>query len=164
MKSKLHITLSQDGYISDEGTTPHDEVAEFIKTAPLTINDWAQIRKEVRNIVNEYLKQFPHVKRLRPTGDGTTVIILKSEYDDMKNTIAAQAVRIEEQDKIIAAQAVRIEEQDKIIAAQAVRIEVLEKENIELRRENVELRKIVEMQSKQIEMLVHRIEFLEARN
>jgi hypothetical protein len=100
--------------------------------------------------VNEYLKQFPHVKRSRPTGDGTTVIILKSEYDDMKNTIAAQAVRIEEQDKII--------------AAQAVRIEVLEKENIELRRENVELRKIVEMQSKQIEMLVHRIEFLEARN
>jgi uncharacterized linocin/CFP29 family protein len=150
MKSKLHITLSQDGYISDEGTTPHDEVAEFIKTAPLTINDWTQIRKEVRNIVNEYLKQFPHVKRSRPTGDGTTVIILKSEYDDMKNTIAAQAVRIEEQDKII--------------AAQAVRIEVLEKENIELRRENVELRKIVEMQSKQIEMLVHRIEFLEARN
>jgi uncharacterized linocin/CFP29 family protein len=136
MKSKLHITLSQDGYISDEGTTPHDEVAEFIKTAPLTINDWTQIRKEVRNIVNEYLKQFPHVKRSRPTGDGTTVIILKSEYDDMKNTIAAQAVRIE----------------------------VLEKENIELRRENVELRKIVEMQSKQIEMLVHRIEFLEARN
>jgi uncharacterized linocin/CFP29 family protein len=130
--------------------TPHDEVAEFIKTAPLTINDWTQIRKEVRNIVNEYLKQFPHVKRSRPTGDGTTVIILKSEYDDMKNTIAAQAVRIEEQDKII--------------AAQAVRIEVLEKENIELRRENVELRKIVEMQSKQIEMLVHRIEFLEARN
>jgi uncharacterized linocin/CFP29 family protein len=149
-KSKLHIALSQDGYISDEGTTPHDEVAEFIKTAPLTINDWTQIRKEVRNIVNEYLKQFPHVKRSRPTGDGTTVIILKSEYDDMKNTIAAQAVRIEEQDKII--------------AAQAVRIEVLEKENIELRRENVELRKIVEMQSKQIEMLVHRIEFLEARN
>jgi uncharacterized linocin/CFP29 family protein len=136
MKSKLHIALSQDGYISDEGTTPHDEVAEFIKTAPLTINDWTQIRKEVRNIVNEYLKQFPHVKRSRPTGDGTTVIILKSEYDDMKNTIAAQAVRIE----------------------------VLEKENIELRRENVELRKIVEMQSKQIEMLVHRIEFLEARN
>jgi uncharacterized linocin/CFP29 family protein len=130
--------------------TPHDEVAEFIKTAPLTINDWTQIRKEVRNIVNEYLKQFPHVKRSRPTGDGTTVIILKSEYDDMKNTIAAQAVRIEEQDKII--------------AAQAVRIEVLGKENIELRRENVELRKIVEMQSKQIEMLVHRIEFLEARN
>jgi uncharacterized linocin/CFP29 family protein len=150
MKSKLHIALSQDGYISDEGTTPHDEVAEFIKTAPLTINDWTQIRKEVRNIVNEYLKQFPHVKRSRPTGDGTTVIILKSEYDDMKNTIAAQAVRIEEQDKII--------------AAQAVRVEVLEKENIELRRENVELRKIVEMQSKQIEMLVHRIEFLEARN
>jgi hypothetical protein len=150
MKSKLHIALSQDGYISDEGTTPHDEVAEFIKTAPLTINDWTQIRKEVRNIVNEYLKQFPHVKRSRPTGDGTTVIILKSEYDDMKNTIAAQAVRIEEQDKII--------------AAQAVRSEVLEKENIELRRENVELRKIVEMQSKQIEMLVHRIEFLEARN
>jgi uncharacterized linocin/CFP29 family protein len=150
MKSKLHITLSQDGYISNEGTTPRDEVAEFIKTAPLTINDWTQIRKEVRNIVNEYLKQFPHVKRSRPTGDGTTVIILKSEYDDMKNTIAAQAVRIEEQDKII--------------AAQAVRIEVLEKENIELRRENVELRKIVEMQSKQIEMLVHRIEFLEARN
>jgi predicted phage tail protein len=146
MKSKLHIALSQDGYISDEGTTPHDEVAEFIKTAPLTINDWTQIRKEVRNIVNEYLKQFPHVKRSRPTGDGTTVIILKSEYDDMKNTIAAQAVRIEEQDKII--------------AAQAVRIEVLEKEN----SENVELRKIVEMQSKQIEMLVHRIEFLEARN
>jgi hypothetical protein len=150
MKSKLHITLSQDGYISNEGTTPRDEVAEFIKTAPLTINDWTQIRKEVRNIVNEYLKQFPHVKRSHPTGDGTTVIILKSEYDDMKNTIAAQAVRIEEQDKII--------------AAQAVRIEVLEKENIELRRENVELRKIVEMQSKQIEMLVHRIEFLEARN
>jgi uncharacterized linocin/CFP29 family protein len=150
MKSKLHITLSQDGYISNEGTTPRDEVAEFIKTAPLTINDWTQIRKEVRNIVNEYLKQFPHVKRSRPTGDGTTVIILKSEYDDMKNTIAAQAVRIEEQDKII--------------AAQAVRIEVLEKENIELRRENVELRKIVAMQSKQIEMLVHRIEFLEARN
>jgi hypothetical protein len=150
MKSKLHITLSQDGYISNEGTTPRDEVAEFIKTAPLTINDWTQIRKEVRNIVNEYLKQFPYVKRSRPTGDGTTVIILKSEYDDMKNTIAAQAVRIEEQDKII--------------AAQAVRIEVLEKENIELRRENVELRKIVEMQSKQIEMLVHRIEFLEARN
>jgi uncharacterized linocin/CFP29 family protein len=150
MKSKLHIALSQDGYISDEGTTPHDEVAEFIKTAPLTINDWTQIRKEVRNIVNEYLKQFPHVKRSRPTGDGTTVIILKSEYDDMKNTIAAQAVRIEEQDKII--------------AAQAVRIGVLEKENIELWRENVELRKIVEMQSKQIEMLVHRIEFLEARN
>jgi uncharacterized linocin/CFP29 family protein len=130
--------------------TPHDEVAEFIKTAPLTINDWTQIRKEVRNIVNEYLKQFPHVKRSRPTGDGTTVTILKSEYDGMKNTIAAQAARIEEQDKII--------------AAQAVRIEVLEKENIELRRENVELRKIVEMQSKQIEMLVHRIEFLEARN
>jgi uncharacterized linocin/CFP29 family protein len=150
MKSKLHITLSQDGYISNEGTTPRDEVEEFIKTAPLTINDWTQIRKEVRNIVNEYLKQFPHVKRSRPTGDGTTVIILKSEYDDMKNTIAAQAVRIEEQDKII--------------AAQAVRIEVLEKENIELRRENVELRKIVAMQSKQIEMLVHRIEFLEARN
>jgi hypothetical protein len=150
MKSKLHITLSQDGYISDEGTTPRDEVAEFIKTAPLTINDWTQIRKEVRNIVNEYLKQFPHVKRSRPTGDGTTVTILKSEYDGMKNTIAAQAARIEEQDKII--------------AAQAVRIEVLEKENIELRRENVELRKIVEMQSKQIEMLVHRIEFLEARN
>jgi hypothetical protein len=130
--------------------TPHDEVAEFIKTAPLTINNWTQIRKEVRNIVNEYLKQFPHVKRSRPTGDGTTVTILKSEYDGMKNTIAAQAARIEEQDKII--------------AAQAVRIEVLEKENIELRRENVELRKIVEMQSKQIEMLVHRIEFLEARN
>jgi uncharacterized linocin/CFP29 family protein len=102
MKSKLHIALSQDGYISDEGTTPHDEVAEFIKTAPLTINDWTQIRKEVRNIVNEYLKQFPHVKRSRPTGDGTTVTILKSEYDGMKNTIAAQAARIEEQDKIIA--------------------------------------------------------------
>jgi hypothetical protein len=77
--------------------TPHDEVAEFIKTAPLTINDWTQIRKEVRNIVNEYLKQFPHVKRSRPTGDGTTVTILKSEYDGMKNTIAAQAARIEEQ-------------------------------------------------------------------
>jgi hypothetical protein len=136
MKSKLHITLSQDGYISNEGTTPRDEVEEFVKTAPLTINDWTQIRKEVRNIVNEYLKQFPHIKRSRPTGDGTTVTILKSEYDGMKNTIAAQAARIEEQDKII--------------AAQAARIEVLEKENSDLKRV--------------VETLIHRIEILEARN
>jgi hypothetical protein len=116
--------------------TPHDEVAEFIKTALSTINDWTQIRKEVRNIVNEYLKQFPHIKRSRPTGDGTTVTILKSEYDGMKNTIAAQAARIEEQDKII--------------AAQAARIEVLEKENSDLKRV--------------VETLIHRIEILEARN
>jgi hypothetical protein len=136
MKSKLHIILSQDGYISTEETTPRDEVEEFVKTAPLTINDWAQIRKEVRNIVNEYLKQFPHIKRSRPTGDGTTVTILKSEYDGMKNTIAAQAARIEEQDKII--------------AAQAARIEVLEKENSDLKRV--------------VETLIHRIEILEARN
>jgi FtsZ-binding cell division protein ZapB len=143
MKSKLHIILSQDGYISTEGTTPRDEVAEFVKTAPLTINDWTQIRKEVRNIVNEYLKQFPHIKRLRPTGDGTTVTILKSEYDGMKNTIAAQAARIE----------------------------ALEKENIELRRENAELRhQVVELQRenselrKTVEMLIHRIELLEAKN
>jgi hypothetical protein len=136
MKNKLHIILSQDGYISTEETTPRDEVEEFVKTAPLTINDWTQIRKEVRNIVNEYLKQFPHIKRSRPTGDGTTVTILKSEYDGMKNTIAAQAARIEEQDKII--------------AAQAARIEVLEKENSDLKRV--------------VETLIHRIEILEARN
>jgi hypothetical protein len=136
MKSKLHIILSQDGYISTEETTPRDEVEEFVKTAPLTINDWTQIRKEVRNIVNEYLKQFPRIKRSRPTGDGTTVTILKSEYDGMKNTIAAQAARIEEQDKII--------------AAQAARIEVLEKENSDLKRV--------------VETLIHRIEILEARN
>jgi hypothetical protein len=136
MKSKLHIILSQDGYISTEETTLRDEVEEFVKTAPLTINDWTQIRKEVRNIVNEYLKQFPHIKRSRPTGDGTTVTILKSEYDGMKNTIAAQAARIEEQDKII--------------AAQAARIEVLEKENSDLKRV--------------VETLIHRIEILEARN
>jgi hypothetical protein len=136
MKSKLHIILSQNGYISTEETTPRDEVEEFVKTAPLTINDWTQIRKEVRNIVNEYLKQFPHIKRSRPTGDGTTVTILKSEYDGMKNTIAAQAARIEEQDKII--------------AAQAARIEILEKENSDLKRV--------------VETLIHRIEILEARN
>jgi hypothetical protein len=156
MKCKLYFILSQDGSISNEGTTPHDEVAEFVKTAPLTINDWTQVRKDMRKIMSQYLRQFPRIKKTPPTG-GETVTIPKSEYDGMKNTIA-------EQSKIIAAQAIRIEEQDKIIAAQAVRIEALEKENSQLRQQVVELQKENSDLKRVVETLIHRIEFLEAKH
>ena len=95
----------------------------------------------MRKIMTQFLKQIPHIRTAHPTGE--TVIISKSEYDGMKNTIAAQAARIE----------------------------ALEKENIELRRENAELRQqVAELQRenselrKTVEMLIHRIEFLEAKN
>jgi cell division protein FtsB len=146
MKCKLHIHPKFETVtISTEGTTPRDEVGEFVSNCPI---DDQRLRHKseriVRNIVTEFLKQFPHIRTIaHPTGDGTTVTIPKSEYDGMKNTIAAQAARIE----------------------------ALEKENIELRRENAELRQqVVELQRenselrKTVEMLIHRIEFLEAKN
>jgi hypothetical protein len=85
MKSKLHITLSQDGYISNEGTTPRDEVEEFVKNCSidnqrLSTNQKGSTKYRETNILNN----FRTSKRSRPTGDGTTVTILKSEYDGMK--------------------------------------------------------------------------------
>jgi predicted RNase H-like nuclease (RuvC/YqgF family) len=141
MKCKLYFILSSNDSISNEGTTPPNEVGEFVSNATLTISEWEQVRKDMRKIMTQFLKQIPHIRTAHPTGE--TVIIPKSEYDGMKNTIAAQAARIE----------------------------VLEKENIELRRENAELRQqVAELQRenselrKTVEMLIHRIEFLEAKN
>jgi chromosome segregation ATPase len=143
MECKIHCLVKPNGTVSTKGSTPIEDVPEFVNGTTMTLKRWVQIRKEIKNFMNQYLDQFPHTHREPRIPGSDTVTILRSEYEGMKSKIAEQAIRIE----------------------------ALEKENAELRRENAELRKTVEMQSKQIEMqskqiemLVHRIEFLEARN
>jgi chromosome segregation ATPase len=143
MNCKLYFILNKNGSISNEGTTPPKEVGEFVSSATLTISEWEQIRKDMRKIMTQFLKQLPHIRNPHPIGEGPTITIPRVEYEEMKRKIATL-----EQENI------ELQRENTKLRQQVV----------ELQKDNTELRKTIEMQSKQIEMLVHRIEFLEARN
>jgi predicted RNase H-like nuclease (RuvC/YqgF family) len=158
MNCKLYFILNKNGSISNEGTTPPKEVGEFVSRTTLTISEWEQIRKDMRKIMTQFLKQLPHTRHPHPIGEGPTITIPRVEYVKMINKIAT------------------LEKENVELRQQVTE---LKQENIELRRENVELRQTSSWTAKrkfwtskncwkckvkQIEMLVRRIEFLEARN
>jgi hypothetical protein len=88
MNCKLYFILNKNGSISNEGTTPPKEVGEFVSSTTLTISEWEQIRKDMRKIMTQFLKQLPHVKNPHPIGEGPTITIPKVEYEEMKRKIA----------------------------------------------------------------------------
>jgi hypothetical protein len=134
MDCTINYRIKANGTISSKGSTPIEDVPEFVKNATMSFRKWCLVRKDMKNFMNQYLDQFPHIHRKPRIHNGDTITILRSEYFGMKDTIAKQ-------NKIIAAQAARIDEQDKIIAAQAAQIAVL---------------------TQQVQTLMQRVESLEA--
>jgi predicted RNase H-like nuclease (RuvC/YqgF family) len=157
MNCKLYFILNKNGSISNEGTTPPKEVGEFVSRTTLTISEWEQIRKDMRKIMTQFLKQLPHTRHLHPIGEGPTITIPRVEYVKMINKIAT----LEKENVELRQQVTELKQENIELRRENVE---LRQQVVELQRENSELRKTVEMQSKQIEMLVRRIEFLEARN
>jgi predicted RNase H-like nuclease (RuvC/YqgF family) len=162
MNCKLYFILNKNGSISNEGTTPPKEVGEFVSSTTLTIttltiSEWEQIRKDMRKIMTQFLKQLPHTRHPHPIGEGPTITIPRVEYVKMINKIAT----LEKENVELRQQVTELKQENIELRRENVE---LRQQVVELQRENSELRKTVEMQSKQIEMLVRRIEFLEARN
>jgi hypothetical protein len=82
MNCKLYFILNKNGSISNEGTTPPKEVGEFVSSATLTISEWEQIRKDMRKIMTQFLKQLPHIRNPHPIGEGPTITIPRVEYEE----------------------------------------------------------------------------------
>jgi FtsZ-binding cell division protein ZapB len=129
MNCKLYFILNKNGSISNEGTTPPKEVGEFVSSATLTISEWEQIRKDMRKIMTQFLKQLPHVKNPHPIGEGPTITIPKVEYEEMKRKIATLEQENIELRRENAELRKTVEMQSKQIEMLVRRIEFLEARN-----------------------------------
>jgi hypothetical protein len=129
MNCKLYFILNKNGSISNEGTTPPKEVGEFVSSTTLTISEWEQIRKDMRKIMTQFLKQLPHVKNPHPIGEGPTITIPKVEYVKMINKIATLEKENIELRRENAELRKTVEMQSKQIEMLVRRIEFLEARN-----------------------------------
>jgi FtsZ-binding cell division protein ZapB len=129
MNCKLYFILNKNGSISNEGTTPPKEVGEFVSRTTLTISEWEQIRKDMRKIMTQFLKQLPHVKNPHPIGEGPTITIPKVEYEEMKRKIATLEQENIELRRENAELRKTVEMQSKQIEMLVRRIEFLEARN-----------------------------------
>jgi FtsZ-binding cell division protein ZapB len=129
MNCKLYFILNKNGSISNEGTTPPKEVGEFVSSTTLTISEWEQIRKDMRKIMTQFLKQLPHVKNPHPIGEGPTITIPKVEYEEMKRKIATLEQENIELRRENAELRKTVEMQSKQIEMLVRRIEFLEARN-----------------------------------
>jgi FtsZ-binding cell division protein ZapB len=129
MNCKLYFILNKNGSISNEGTTPPKEVGEFVSSTTLTISEWEQIRKDMRKIMTQFLKQLPHVKNPHPIGEGPTITIPKVEYEEMKRKIATLEKENIELRRENAELRKTVEMQSKQIEMLVRRIEFLEARN-----------------------------------
>jgi FtsZ-binding cell division protein ZapB len=129
MNCKLYFILNKNGSISNEGTTPPKEVGEFVSSTTLTISEWEQIRKDMRKIMTQFLKQLPHVKNPHPIGEGPTITIPKVEYEEMKRKIATLEQENIELRRENAELRKTVEMQSKQIEMLVHRIEFLEARN-----------------------------------
>ena len=129
MNCKLYFILNKNGSISNEGTTPPKEVGEFVSSATLTISEWEQIRKDMRKIMTQFLKQLPHVRNPHPIGEGPTITIPKVEYEEMKRKIATLEQENIELRRENAELRKTVEMQSKQIEMLVRRIEFLEARN-----------------------------------
>jgi FtsZ-binding cell division protein ZapB len=129
MNCKLYFILNKNGSISNEGTTPPKEVGEFVSSTTLTISEWEQIRKDMRKIMTQFLKQLPHVKNPHPIGEGPTITIPKVEYEEMKRKIATLEQENVELRRENAELRKTVEMQSKQIEMLVRRIEFLEARN-----------------------------------
>jgi thiamine kinase-like enzyme len=129
MNCKLYFILNKNGSISNEGTTPPKEVGEFVSSTTLTISEWEQIRKDMRKIMTQFLKQLPHVKNPHPIGEGPAITIPKVEYEEMKRKIATLEQENIELRRENAELRKTVEMQSKQIEMLVRRIEFLEARN-----------------------------------
>jgi FtsZ-binding cell division protein ZapB len=129
MNCKLYFILNKNGSISNEGTTPPKEVGEFVSSTTLTISEWEQIRKDMRKIMTQFLKQLPHVKNPHPIGEGPTITIPRVEYEEMKRKIATLEQENIELRRENAELRKTVEMQSKQIEMLVHRIEFLEARN-----------------------------------
>jgi FtsZ-binding cell division protein ZapB len=129
MNCKLYFILNKNDSISNEGTTPPKEVGEFVSSTTLTISEWEQIRKDMRKIMTQFLKQLPHVKNPHPIGEGPTITIPKVEYEEMKRKIATLEQENIELRRENAELRKTVEMQSKQIEMLVRRIEFLEARN-----------------------------------
>jgi FtsZ-binding cell division protein ZapB len=129
MNCKLYFILNKNGSISNEGTTPPKEVGEFVSSTTLTISEWEQIRKDMRKIMTQFLKQLPHVKNPHPIGEGPTITIPRVEYEEMKRKIATLEQENIELRRENAELRKTVEMQSKQIEMLVRRIEFLEARN-----------------------------------
>jgi FtsZ-binding cell division protein ZapB len=129
MNCKLYFILNKNGSISNEGTTPPKEIGEFVSSTTLTISEWEQIRKDMRKIMTQFLKQLPHVKNPHPIGEGPTITIPKVEYEEMKRKIATLEQENIELRRENAELRKTVEMQSKQIEMLVHRIEFLEARN-----------------------------------
>jgi FtsZ-binding cell division protein ZapB len=129
MNCKLYFILNKNGSISNEGTTPPKEIGEFVSSTTLTISEWEQIRKDMRKIMTQFLKQLPHVKNPHPIGEGPTITIPKVEYEEMKRKIATLEQENIELRRENAELRKTVEMQSKQIEMLVRRIEFLEARN-----------------------------------
>jgi FtsZ-binding cell division protein ZapB len=129
MNCKLYFILNKNDSISNEGTTPPKEVGEFVSSTTLTISEWEQIRKDMRKIMTQFLKQLPHVKNPHPIGEGPTITIPRVEYEEMKRKIATLEQENIELRRENAELRKTVEMQSKQIEMLVRRIEFLEARN-----------------------------------
>jgi FtsZ-binding cell division protein ZapB len=129
MNCKLYFILNKNGSISNEGTTPPKEVGEFVSSTTLTISEWEQIRKDMRKIMTQFLKQLPHTRHPHPIGEGPTITIPRVEYEEMKRKIATLEQENIELRRENAELRKTIEMQSKQIEMLVHRIEFLEARN-----------------------------------
>jgi FtsZ-binding cell division protein ZapB len=129
MNCKLYFILNKNGSISNEGTTPPKEVGEFVSSTTLTISEWEQIRKDMRKIMTQFLKQLPHTRHPHPIGEGPTITIPRVEYEEMKRKIATLEQENIELRRENAELRKTVEMQSKQIEMLVRRIEFLEARN-----------------------------------
>jgi FtsZ-binding cell division protein ZapB len=129
MNCKLYFILNKNGSISNEGTTPPKEVGEFVSSTTLTISEWGQIRKDMRKIMTQFLKQLPHTRHPHPIGEGPTITIPRVEYEEMKRKIATLEQENIELRRENAELRKTVEMQSKQIEMLVRRIEFLEARN-----------------------------------
>jgi FtsZ-binding cell division protein ZapB len=129
MNCKLYFILNKNGSISNEGTTPPKEVGEFVSSTTLTISEWEQIRKDMRKIMTQFLKQLPHIRNPHPIGEGPTITIPRVEYEEMKRKIATLEQENIELRRENAELRKTVEMQSKQIEMLVHRIEFLEARN-----------------------------------
>jgi FtsZ-binding cell division protein ZapB len=129
MNCKLYFILNKNGSISNEGTTPPKEVGEFVSSTTLTISEWEQIRKDMRKIMTQFLKQLPHIRNPHPIGEGPTITIPRVEYEEMKRKIATLEQENIELRRENAELRKTVEMQSKQIEMLVRRIEFLEARN-----------------------------------
>jgi FtsZ-binding cell division protein ZapB len=129
MNCKLYFILNKNDSISNEGTTPPKEVGEFVSSTTLTISEWEQIRKDMRKIMTQFLKQLPHTRHPHPIGEGPTINIPRVEYEEMKRKIATLEQENIELRRENAELRKTVEMQSKQIEMLVRRIEFLEARN-----------------------------------